>query len=253
MEGSMPHPLPEFLGIGVQKGGTTTLQRLLERHPQVWLPPEKEVHFFSRHYARGCQWYADRFAAARPDQHCGEITPYYVFHPQAARRIAALLPQVRLIVLLRDPVERCLSQYFHACRHGFEMLPLEAALAAEQERLAGADAVLSDPAGAHRRHQENSYFARSCYGEQLDRYEQIFAREQLLVLRSEDLFDDGANVWQRVQQFLELDAIPFPQSVKPANAGQGEAAAVPARLKQQLRAQLAPTYRAMQERYGIGW
>ena len=75
----------------------------------------------------------------------------------------------------------------------------------------------------------------------------------MLVLRSEDLFDDGANVWQRVQQFLELDAIPFPQSVKPANAGQGEAAAVPARLKQQLRAQLAPTYRAMQERYGIGW
>ena len=249
----MPSPLPEFLGIGVQKGGTTTLQRLLECHPQVWLPPEKEVHFFSRHYVRGAQWYSDRFASVRADQQCGEITPYYVFHPQAARRIAALLPQVRLIVLLRDPVERCLSQYFHACRLGFETLPLEAALALEQERIAGAEAVLADPAGVHRSHQEHSYLARSCYAEQLDRYEQHFAAEQMLVLRSEDLFDDGGNVWNRVQEFLGLDAIPFPKSVKPANAGQGEASGVPERVKVTLRAQLVSTYRMMQERYGISW
>ena len=253
MERSMPHPLPDFLGIGVQKGGTTTLQRLLECHPQVWLPPEKEVHFFSRHYARGAQWYSGRFASALADQQCGEITPYYVFHPQAARRIAALLPKVRLIVLLRDPLERCLSHYFHACRLGFETLPLDAALALEQERLAGAEAVLADPAGAHRSHQEHSYLARSCYAEQLDRYEQSFTAEQMLVLRSEDLFDDGGNVWNRVQEFLGLDAIPFPKSVKPANAGQGEASAVPERLKETLRAQLVSTYRVMQERYGICW
>lgn len=245
--------LPQFLGLGVQKGGTTTLQLLLKQHPQVWLPPKKELHFFSLHYARGAQWYSDCFTDAKANQCCGDITPYYIFHPHAPQRIAELLPDARLIVLLRDPVERCLSQYFHSCRHGFETLPLEAALAAEQERLAGAEAVLADPAGSHRSHQEHSYLARSCYAEQLERYEQTFAAEQLLVLRSEDLFDDGANVWNRVQEFLGLDAIPFMQSVKPANAGQGESSAVSARLKQRLRAQLAPTYRAMQERYGIGW
>ena len=150
-------------------------------------------------------------------------------------------------------MERCLSQYFHACRLGFETLPLEAALALEQERIAGAEAVLADPAGVHRSHQEHSYLARSCYAEQLDRYEQHFAAEQMLVLRSEDLFDDGGNVWNRVQEFLGLDAIPFPKSVKPANAGQGEASGVPERVKVTLRAQLVSTYRMMQERYGISW
>ena len=106
MEGAMPHPLPEFLGIGVQKGGTTTLQRLLERHPQVWLPPEKEVHFFSRHYARGSQWYADRFAAARPDQHCGEITPYY--DSMIAKLIVASSDREGALAKLRSVLDQSL-------------------------------------------------------------------------------------------------------------------------------------------------
>ena len=134
--------LPEFLGIGVQKGGTTTLQRLLEQHPQVHLPPSKELHYFSLHYGKGEAWYRQQFADAKADQHCGEITPYYLFHPEAPQRIKALLPDVTLLVLLRDPVERALSQVFHSKRLGLEPLPLQQALAAESERLAGADDVL---------------------------------------------------------------------------------------------------------------
>ena len=244
---------PQFLGLGVQKGGTTTLQRLLELHPQVWLPPTKELHFFSLHYARGPQWYSDCFVDASVNQCCGEITPYYIFHPHVPQRVAELLPDARLIVLLRDPVERCLSQYFHSRRLGLETLPLEAALDAEENRLSGAEQTLEAPAGRHQSHQEHSYVARSRYEEQLARYEQRFSLEQLLVLRSEDLFDDGPQVWTRVQRFLQLDELPFPDGVAPANAGSGEAAAVSKGARQQLREQLEPTYRMMEERYGISW
>lgn len=244
--------LPDFLGIGVQKGGTTTLQRLLERHPGAWLPPAKELQFFSLHHQRGEAWYRQQFAAARPQQRCGEITPYYLFHPEAAARIAALLPQVRLLVLLRDPVERALSQYFHARRLGLEPLDLEAAFAAEEGRLAGAEAVLAASEGRHRSHQEHSYLARSRYELQLHRFELRFPPGQLLVLRSEALFADPQRVWRQVLAFLDLEPLPLPLEAAAlrANAGGGEAAAVPAAVRQRLRAALEPTYAWLEQRWG---
>lgn len=245
--------LPQFLGLGVQKGGTTTLQLLLEQHPQVWLPPKKELHYFSLHYARGTQWYSDCFIDAKAKQCCGEITPYYIFHPQAPQRIADLLPDARLILLLRDPVERCLSQYFHSCRWGLESLGLEEALASEEDRLLGAELKLALAGATHRSHQEHSYLARSRYEEQLTRYEQLFPSKQMLVLRSEDLFEQGPHVWERVQTFLQLDAVPFTDGVPPANAGSGEASEVPIKVRERLLEELEPTYRAMEERYGISW
>lgn len=244
--------LPDFLGIGVQKGGTTSLQRLLEQHPGVFLPQRKELHYFSLHYGQGEPWYQEQFAAATPEQCCGEITPYYVFHPEAAQRIRALLPAVRLIVLLRDPVERTLSQYFHSRRLGLEPLALEAALRAEPERLAGAEAVLRAADGRHRSHQEHSYLARSRYEQQLPRWQALFAPEQLLVLRSEDLFSRPQLLWERLLQFLPLAPRALPP-VPAANAGSGEANAVPAGLRSWLREQLDPTYRAMEQTYAIRW
>ena len=245
--------LPDFLGLGVQKGGTTTLQRLLEQHPGAFLPPAKELHYFSLHYAEGEAWYRSQFAAAGPNQRCGEITPYYLFHPEAPARIQRLLPQVKLVVLLRDPVERALSQYFHSVRLGLEPLALEDALAVEEERLAGAEAALLAADGRHRSHQEHSYVARSRYEQQLQRLESLFPAEQLLVLRSEDLFAQPERAWQQVLAFLELEPMPLPALPQPANAGHGEAAAVPAAVRVQLRQQLAPTYAWAASRYAMTW
>ncbi len=245
--------LPEFLGVGVQKGGTTTLQSLLEQHPGTFLPAAKELHYFSLHYALGEDWYREQFAQADAQQRCGEITPYYLFHPLAPARIQALLPQARLIVLLRDPVERALSQYFHSRRLGLEPLELEPALAAEAQRLAGAEAVLAAADGRHRSHQEHSYLARSRYEQQLPRLETLFPAEQLLVLRSEDLFAQPERVWEQVLTFLELEALPLPPLAQPANSGQGEAAKLPERLRQALREQLEPTFGWVESRYGIIW
>lgn len=245
--------LPDFLGLGVQKGGTTSLQRLLEQHPGAVLPPSKELHFFSLHYAQGEGWYRQQFAAAQPQQRCGEITPYYLFHPQAPARVQALLPQARLIVLLRDPVDRALSQVFHSRRLGLEPLALEAALAAEPERLRGAEAVLAAVDGRHRSHQEHSYLSRSRYEMQLPLWQQCFPAHQLLVLRSEDLFEQPQCIWRQVLAFLELEDQPLPALDRPANAGRGEAAAVPEALRESLRVQLQPTYRWVAHQYGLEW
>lgn len=245
--------LPEFLGVGVQKGGTTTLQAMLQEHPEVFLPPTKEVHFFSLHYGKGEGWYREQFAAATPGQCCGEITPYYLFHPEAPARIRSLLPTVRLIVLLRDPVERCLSGLFHSRRLGLETLPVEEALEAEAGRLAGAEAVLAATDGRHLSHQVHSYMSRSRYEHQLMRYEQLFSPDQLLLLRSEDLFQNPESLWLRVLAFLGLKECALPCGVGRQNAGAGEAEQLDPALLRILRQQLNPTYEAMERRYGLQW
>ena len=236
--------LPHFLGLGTQKGGTTSLQQLLEQHPGVYLPPCKEVHYFSLHAEEPACWYAEHYRDAQRGQRRGDITPFYLFHPEAPARIHALLPRVRMIVLLRDPVERALSQVFHARRHGFEALEVVEALAAEPERLASGNAYSF---------QKHSYVARSRYLEQLDRYEALFPKRQLLVLKSEDLFQNTERVWASIQQFLQLRAIPLPMPLPRANAGSGESAKVAPAVKARLRDALSTTASGVKQRYGIDW
>ena len=245
--------LPAFIGLGTQKGGTTSLQRLLADHPSVFLPPVKEVQFFSLHHGRGVAWYAHHFAAAGAHQCCGDITPYYLFHPAAPQRLQALLPSARLVLLLRDPVERALSGLFHSIRLGLESLPPEQALAAEAGRLAGAEEQLLAGLADHYSHQVHSYLSRSRYEQQLARYEALFPAEQLLILRSEDFFSDPGPLWRQLLAFLELEAVSLPPQLPVENAGQGEACGVDPALRRWLRQQLEPTYAAMALRYGMGW
>ena len=248
--------VPDFLGLGVQKGGTTTLHTLLAAHPQLMLPPNKELHFFTLHYVRGEDWYRQQFEAATSDQRCGEITPYYIFHPLVPERIQLCCPKARMIVLLRDPVERALSQVFHSKRLGLETLPLEEALAAEPERLKHAEENLKRGA-CHKSHQEHSYMARSQYELQLQRYEHLFPRDQLWIGRSEDLFERPERVWRELLQWLELDVVPLPEVAVRANAGTGAIRELGddsrARIRSQLCEQLAPTYASMEKKYGLVW
>ena len=236
--------LPDFLGLGTQKGGTSTLHALLKTHPRVFLPAKKELHYFSQASEPSTHWYADHFSAAKRNQRCGEITPYYLFHPEAPGRIRALLPKARLIVLLRDPVERCLSQVFHARRLGFETLNPEDAINAETARLASGDPFSL---------QKHSYQARSRYLEQLDRYERLFPRRRLLILRSEDLFEQTEQVWNQVLNFLGVPSHPLPMPLPHANRGQGEAQQVAPALRARLRDELASTAAGIRTRYGFGW
>lgn len=240
----MAERLPDFLVLGTQKGGTTTLQQLLNQHPGVCLAPGKEVHYFSKHWEQPTSWYASHYTGAAPQQRCGDITPFYLFHPQAPQRIHGLLPKAQLIVLLRDPVERALSQYFHSVRLGFETLPLEDALAAEKKRLSS---------GKLQHLQEHSYVSRSRYLEQLDRYLELFSTQQLLVLQSEAFFTDPATTWRQIEVFLHLPVAPCPAVAPKANTGQGEARTVADAIRKDLRRQLKATALGVQERFGFGW
>jgi len=209
-------PLPDFLVLGAQKAGTTALYAYLRRHPGITGPSWKEVSFFDRHWARGESWYRGNFpnVARTRGKHVGEASPSYVFHPLAPRRVQEVVPEARLIVLVRNPVDRALSQYNHEVALGREPLPFEEALDAEEERLRGEqERMASDPRYFSREWWSHTYKARGRYAEQLERWLAVFPREQLLVLPSDDLGSDPARAHAQVLEFLgaspqRLDSYP---------------------------------------------
>jgi hypothetical protein len=210
-------PLPDFLVLGAQKAGTTALYSYLRRHPDVTGPRWKEVSYFDRHYARGPAWYRGNFPVTfggRRAALVGEASPSYLFHPLAPERAAALVPDARLVALLRDPVERAHSQYRHSVDFGREPLSFEEALDREEERLEGeVERLCADPRAFSRAWWDWSYVARGLYAEQLERWYAAFPREQLLVLANEELAERPAETYARVLTFLgapphELDAYP---------------------------------------------
>jgi Sulfotransferase domain len=177
--------LPTFLLIGAMKSGTTTLYSYLAEHPEVYLPALKEPNFFNDHWHRGVGWYERLFAGAGDALARGEASVRYTSFPDdpdCPRRIASVVPKVRLLFLARDPVDRIRSHYLHEVAALRERRPLERAV------------------------RENPiYLDRSRYAMQLDRYLEHFRRDQLLVLRAEDLFRAPQEVLPRVSAFLGVD------------------------------------------------
>ena len=213
--------LPDFLILGAQKAGTTTVYDNLVRHPAVAPCDIKEVHFFDRNWNRGQNWYRGHFPmererararAAGQARLTGEGSPYYLFHPHVPGRVKALCPHARLIVVLRNPVERAYSHYQHEKRKGREPLDFEAAIAAEADRLLSETARLqSDPSYQSFAHQHYSYQARGHYAEQLEAWFYLFPREQFIILESSDLNHRFSETFARLYQFLGLPAHDLPQ------------------------------------------
>ena len=157
----------ELIVIGAQKAGTTSVHEWLLQHPGIHLPASKEAHYFTLDHDKTVQWYAKHYAGAQRGQLRGDITPYYAYHPYAAERIAALLPAVRLVYLVRDPVERTISHYFHEVRRGNASLSIGEALAVEPARLEGAEERLRQSGSQDLTHQCYSSVARSRYEVQI--------------------------------------------------------------------------------------
>lgn len=211
--------LPDFIIIGAQKAGTTSLFNYLSAHPQVRPAARKEVHYFDINYALGEDWYRAMFPTARslragggPRRITGEASPYYLFHPLAAQRASSLVPGARLIVLLRDPTARAWSHYRHEVTAGRETLSFADALEAEPARLAGADEAVragrTDDAAL--RHRRFSYVSRGRYADQIRTWFDHFPRESFLFLDADVLFTEPRQAWASTAQFLAIDAEPEP-------------------------------------------
>lgn len=207
--------LPDFIIIGAQRCGTTSLYNYLLQHPRVLPAFHKEVHYFDLHFHEGVAWYRSHFPLcehlplarklSRAAYKSGEASPYYIFHPLAPRRVATLLPRCKLIALLRNPVDRAYSHYHHQVRMGHETLTFEEAIDAERERLEGeTERLMDDETYRSHSYQYYSYLTRGEYAKQLERWMEYFPREQILVLASEELFASPREVVWKVFKFLDL-------------------------------------------------
>jgi hypothetical protein len=177
--------LPNFLVIGAQRCGTTLLDTILRVHEDIYVPPHrKEVHYFDMHFARGVDWYQS-FFPAEEDVHkylaVGEVTPDYIFGPEVPERIAALLPTCRLIVMLRNPVQRAFSGYLHHVR-------------SFNERRTFAQFI----------EEQHDARQRGFYAQQIKRYLDFFPEDRMLIMLSEEVFQKPESELERLANFLHL-------------------------------------------------
>jgi hypothetical protein len=256
-------PLPDFLVIGTKRGGTTSLWRYLLQHPLV--PPlfpawnTKTSHYFEENFGRGEAWYRSHFPtrrqrAALERRHggpskVGEAAPLYMFHPLAAGRVAELMPQARMIVLLRDPVERAYSHWKERRTEGKEPLGFAEALAAEPERTAGErDRMIADPGYFSEAYDWYTYRERGRYVDHLEPWLDRFDRSQLLFLASETFYRDPAASYARILDFIGLPPFRLPAydvfNDRPST-GMDDA------VRAELRAHYRPYNAALESRLGM--
>ena len=179
--------LPNFLIIGAAKAGTTSLYHYVRSHPEAFMPAKKELSFFCEEFQwrQGVRWYEAQFENAGSALAIGEASPRYTVYPVyrgVPERIAALLPDVRLVYLVREPIGRMRSHYVDRVAHGLETQPIEEALS-------------SNP----------FYISSSRYALQLAQYVEHFARERILVITSDELMQNRQEVLSRLFRFLGID------------------------------------------------
>ena len=178
-------PRVGFIGIGAQKCASTWLHDVLEEHPELSMPvASKEVDYFSYHYEFGRQWYEQRFAAG--EQVCGEISPSYLHSPGVVARVAAYNSAMRIILIVRDPIERAISNHKHEVRIGHVQGP----------DLSFEFGLRNNPA----------YVEQGLYAKHLENWLSKFPAEQILVLKFEDVLENPESSLVRVCEFLDVDS-----------------------------------------------
>ena len=211
--------LPSFILVGAQRAGTTSLFRALLSHPLIHSANfHKGVNYFDVGYHRDLSWYQGHFPSAASlrkrargvdgEPITFEASGYYMFHPCAPARMARHLPEVRVLAMLRDPVERAYSAYKHELARGFETESFEDALDLEDRRLVGeAERMVVDARYQSFSHRHHAYVRRGQYAEQLDRIREHFPAEQLHVIESESFFETPETTYAGVLRFLGLPVV----------------------------------------------
>jgi len=255
---------PDFLVIGTKRGGTTSLFGYLLQHPSLLgLFPQprgrKSTDYFFASDPHDERWYRSHFHTrahrARVQQRTGdrplggEASPYYLWDPRIARRVHDVNPDVKAIALLRDPVERAWSHFQERRENGVEPLGFPDALAAEERRTAGElERMLAEPGYHSTAHDWYTYRARGIYLPQLQNWLSVFDREQLLILRSEEMYGDVQSVFDQICRFL--DVAPFALPDRRARNASRARSGVPDDGRRELAAFYAPHNEALESFLG---
>jgi hypothetical protein len=206
--------LPDFMIVGAGKAGTTSLAAWLRAHPEVFVPVEKELHFFDQFWERGTDWYRDQFAAAPPGTRVGEATAAYMVHAVYIDRMAAVAPEAALIAILRNPIHRARSQYDHMVARGGRAWEPYETLGGRPGPLSFAEVVelelTMDPSDWR---TAGMCLARGRYIDQLRNLTRRFSRDQIHVALYDDLVNDPHGLFARACDFLGVDAAVQPEIV----------------------------------------
>jgi len=193
--------LPNFLCVGTQKAGTTTIYDIIKQHPNIYLPSLKEIHFFNNDesYNKGILWYKEFFSNYQGEKAIGEITPAYMYIDYVPERILRDLGKdIKLIFILRNPADRAYSQYVMNCMKGYENKIFEDALRLEDQRI--------QEGFIEKLHM--SYRDRGYYATQIKRYLRLFPRENMLFLFFEDdLINNKKQMICKILKFLRVENI----------------------------------------------
>ncbi|SFH87596.1 sulfotransferase family protein [Planctomicrobium piriforme] len=194
--------LPDLLIAGTVKGGTTSLHFYLSQHPLVHSGLRKEVHYFDKSYHRGERWYRKHFTR-QPGGIVLDSTPNYIYFEGACERILKLMPTVKIVLLLRDPVYRAFSHFQHSCRRKFEGRSFDDAVRQDMHDFKKLGAFGDDSLenGFH------SYVRRGVYAPQVKRLQAAFG-DQLLVFRSKDFFQSPLAITNQVLRHCGLTELP---------------------------------------------
>ena len=261
--------LPDFLIIGGMKCATTSMYDYLCQHPNIQHAYCKEVHYFDYYFSKNLSWYRSHFpinwsgiSRVFDSSLVGESTPYYIFHPHSVKRIASLLPNVKLIVLLRDPVERAYSHYAHEVRLGYEKLSFEEAIRQEKERLDGElERFMRDETYWSRNYAHFSYIKRGLYADQIQLWYEFFPPSQFLILRSEDLACSPQETYAKALDFLGLPNYNLKAfqrknvrgQEKPRSKGKIVHEKISHNIQTELREFFTPHNLRLEEMTGINW
>lgn len=209
------HMLPDFYIIGVVKGGTTSLYEYLIKHPQVSPPSGKEIDFYIQFYSRGINWYKTWFPNKikknlmnslkhEPLLSC-DATPRYIEHPSVPQRIKNITPSAKFILILRNPIDRAYSHHNMNITTGHEPLSFEEAIDKESERIKGLyQKFIDEPNFFSWDYFLYAYKEHGKYVEKLEQWFKIFPKEQFLIFKSEDLFENPEKVYLDSLKFLGL-------------------------------------------------
>lgn len=227
---------PDFIIIGVQKGGTSSLYFYLSQHPQINASKVKEIHFFDNNYSKGIDWYTNHFPAKNflTKELTGEASPYYIFHPLVPERIYNSFPNVKLIVMLRDPIDRAYSHFNMQKKRGIENnSSFEEAIKMESDRIKGEYEKIKDIQNYNSyNYQKFSYLERSKYFQQLIIWLKFFPQKQFLFIKSEDFFCNPYLVLKEVYDFLGVNLV-YPTSLEVCNSNKYDP--MPNHLKETLK------------------